>query len=365
MRDDVRAILALARRAAQGDPHAACPQPPVPCEASWRRLGVLADAHGLTGFLHDAARRLPPDAVPAAAADRLETRWRRQKLRTLAQLRAYRTVLAELTAASVPCIVLKGFDLAQRLYPDPGLRPFQDLDLLLRRSDLDSAVAVLSRGGYRRPPAQLPGFLIRRFHFHLPLVHPGNGTLVELHWSPADGAAIGRAFRFDEVYVQSPRTALGYRVLPPALYAAYLLAHADRHGALNPWIVPHPRGDELVCHPHGGNRLIWFVDLARMLRLSPVSGIAEAAAGWGMGAAAARSLYLVHRLLGDTCRPCPPPVRGGGGERLAQARIAALVRDLDGNADWGRPPPLWRTNQHIHLRPIRLLLRERACVPSP
>jgi len=46
-------------------------------------------------------------------------------------------------------IPLKGPALAEALYPDPGLRPFTDLDLLVRREDAARAVALLGERGYR------------------------------------------------------------------------------------------------------------------------------------------------------------------------------------------------------------------------
>ena len=44
-------------------------------------------------------------------------------------------------------IPLKGPALAEALYPDPGLRPFTDLDLLVRREDAARAVALLGEVG--------------------------------------------------------------------------------------------------------------------------------------------------------------------------------------------------------------------------
>ena len=51
-------------------------------------------------------------------------------------------------ATDAPGIVLKGPAISDRLYPDPGLRPYNDLDLLVARRALQDAKAALSAIGY-------------------------------------------------------------------------------------------------------------------------------------------------------------------------------------------------------------------------
>ena len=60
------------------------------------------------------------------------------------------SVVAALREAGVEVVALKGAALAFFHYPEPGLRPMGDLDLLLREPrDLGRATAVLSRAGWR------------------------------------------------------------------------------------------------------------------------------------------------------------------------------------------------------------------------
>jgi hypothetical protein len=329
---------------------------------------ALASQHGLAGFLHRRVERLPEGSLPDAAAVRIETAWRRQKFRTLSHLHLYRSLLSAFASESIPCIVLKGVDLAQRIYPDSGLRPFQDLDLLIRESDLNSARGILARAGYRKLPSQLPSYLMRQYHFHLPFYHRPSGTLVELHWALADQRF---ALRFEDVDDRSKPTDAGYRVLPPMLYAAYLMAHADRHGVVNPWTTHHPRVDELMCHPHSGNRLIWYVDLALLLRDIPsaCAELADAATELGAEAPVRRMCFLLHRRFGGSVlsdrSPEPPPQPAKTlGARLPRKLIDQMLRDLDGRQALDLPAPrLWRTDKRFHLRPVRLLFRERSVAP--
>src|SRR5216684_3176411 len=62
----------------------------------------------------------------------------------------------QVTAQNIPIVALKGIVLAFLAYPDPSLRPMNDIDLLLDEKHLDSAVRILRNLGYSCP-ARLRG----------------------------------------------------------------------------------------------------------------------------------------------------------------------------------------------------------------
>ena len=61
-------------------------------------------------------------------------------------------VLDILHAAGVAALPLKGPVLAAALYPDSALRPFSDLDILVRRPQVPAALQALARNGYALDP---------------------------------------------------------------------------------------------------------------------------------------------------------------------------------------------------------------------
>ena len=61
--------------------------------------------------------------------------------------RALEEALAALAGAGVSPVALKGPVLADRIYPDPPLRPAGDLDLLVAEPELEAAAAALLRMG--------------------------------------------------------------------------------------------------------------------------------------------------------------------------------------------------------------------------
>ena len=79
----------------------------------------------------------------------------------------------------IPCLVLKGGALAYTIYHDPSSRPMRDIDLLLRRDEVDRAQSLLKANGFGQEKAVIP-----KDHFHLPPLYcqvENTSVCVELH----------------------------------------------------------------------------------------------------------------------------------------------------------------------------------------
>ena len=88
---------------------------------------------------------LPAVVTAFLGSERASSSTRAARLR-----RTLRETVANLREAGVEVVALKGAALAFFHYPQPGLRPMGDLDLLLREPrDLGRATAALSRAGWR------------------------------------------------------------------------------------------------------------------------------------------------------------------------------------------------------------------------
>ena len=106
---------------------------------------VTALALGLAPLLHyrlERSGRLLPDARAQAKLSFIRQAEAARQSARQAQLAE---VLARLPA---PPIVLKGAYLAECVYPAPGLRPMNDIDLLFRPDDLPAVGALLAGLGY-------------------------------------------------------------------------------------------------------------------------------------------------------------------------------------------------------------------------
>ena len=88
------------------------------------------------------------DSVPAAARQRLTDGLAASRARHLVMTRELTRVLRHWAAEGIDVIPLKGPVLAEAVYPDAALRPFRDLDLLVRPEDRRRADVALRGLGY-------------------------------------------------------------------------------------------------------------------------------------------------------------------------------------------------------------------------
>src|SRR4051794_5963728 len=138
----------------------------------------LADRR-LLPLIGSRAVEAAPDLVPerfrhAVAAARATAR-----ARGLATEAATTAVSAQLAAADIRALPLKGPLLAAEAHGDIGLRETSDIDLLVTRDSLDAAVNVLSSHGFSGPEG------IRRANglpdLHFEMWHP-DLPRIDLHW---------------------------------------------------------------------------------------------------------------------------------------------------------------------------------------
>jgi hypothetical protein len=115
--------------------------------ADWDTITVTAIALGLAPLLHNslqhAEHTVPPMALAKLAVTRQAHAQRNQAIADqLAEL------LTACAAHHVDALVLKGALLAPAIYPDPALRPMNDIDLLFRPDDLPRVGPILESLGY-------------------------------------------------------------------------------------------------------------------------------------------------------------------------------------------------------------------------
>ena len=214
----------------------------------WQKLIALAERHGLVAFLHRhlAASAIP---IPEMAASDLRARFRSRAHRSLALAGELRRLLDALSGAGVEALAYKGPALAVQAYGDLSLRPFVDLDLLVRPDDAPRALAALAREGYdpvkRLSPAQDAAF--RRVDGDYQLLHRETRALVELHCR-VSSARFGVPLETAELMRRARPVPLGGGEVP----------------------APCPDDALLVACVHGGkhrwHRLEWLCAVAELLR---------------------------------------------------------------------------------------------------
>jgi hypothetical protein len=151
-----------------------------------------------------------------------------------------------LRGVGIDPLLFKGPATAIR-YPEPGLRPMDDIDLLVPPDDADRAEAALTAAGWKL--IQRPGE-----HYDAAFLHPEVPHLpVELHRALSTWDDDGTRLTIQRLWqARRPKSVLGVQtlVLPPEEDLIALAAHAAK-----PF--------------HNFSRLIWAVDLAMLVHDEP------------------------------------------------------------------------------------------------
>jgi hypothetical protein len=180
----------------------ACARPAAATDASPELAALAADprvhwpATGAAAVWQGVAPRLArslvvndaTSAVTPVVEQRLQSAYFSTMARNLALRSELERVVAELHRHGVEVVLLKGAALVPLVHRDPGVRPMEDLDLLVRRDDLARADGAIRSLGYRAAPSAPvadTGHGASRVEFephHLPPLVRADGTVtIELH----------------------------------------------------------------------------------------------------------------------------------------------------------------------------------------
>jgi hypothetical protein len=246
----------------------------------WERVDRLVDsspgladlrAHGLQLL---AARRWRSLGQPVPVDVVSEELW------AVLRNRAARTLLERIRATCEgPIILIKGPAIGA-YYPDPALRPFHDLDLLV--SDAAAAERALLAAGFEPSPAQLHPETI---HHLRPLRMPEIPLYVELHRYPKWIEGLPPP-SLDELLAGTEPAALGVDgilTLTPSYHALVVTAHLWAH-------------DPLV-------RLLRVVDVAVLAEAADWPELDALAAAWRMTKPWNTTIAVARSLLYDEQPP--------------------------------------------------------------
>ncbi|CAM3293590.1 nucleotidyltransferase family protein [Corallococcus soli] len=291
------------------------PATPVPPEEA-DALVKAAVRHGLAGFVEHALSRAGT-ALPEEAHALLRREARAGAARGMGVRALLVRGVEALAAVDVVPVLLKGYGLARRLYPEPLQRATTDVDLLVARAQVPCAVHALEGLGLT---VRASGGDRDDTH-HLELTGPAG--LVELHYRALAG--YGQALEGDALVARAEDAELdGLRVryLRAEDEAVYLALHASNH---------------LL------QRLAWLFDLKLLARAKPHldwDGVVACARETGLPHLAWYAWDAAHRLLGApvperVLQALAPPVW----QRALAARLFSGPRLLD--AALARNKPAW------------------------
>lgn len=251
--------------------------------------------------------------------------------------------------ADFDVLLFKGMDLARRVYPEPGLRPRCDADLLVNpNSFVDLASRLVDRGYQRQTAIDAP--LISRQSCFVRNTASGSAIALDVHWSFSNRPALQQALPIDAVMnraIAAPPPLDAFKV--PDLMDALLIACIHR-----------------IAHHRRDRRAVWLLDLHFLwLALSDKQRkkFADHALSSGVGALCAEGLSGANRYF---CTGVPDPVisalrHNQGSERAAILLDAAHNRWEDFKFDFGSLSGLRSKAAFLrqHLFPDRQYMRQR------
>jgi hypothetical protein len=141
----VSAEAVLSSRAAlSNDPH----------DEEWQEFLRIARKLKVAALLSWNVRRLAEELrsnpLPAAIVAELGSSWQQETARNRMLPAEVDRILRIANAAGISAVVRKGAYLAQCVYPDVGLRPMGDVDLLARPDQAEELAAALDANGYQQ-----------------------------------------------------------------------------------------------------------------------------------------------------------------------------------------------------------------------
>jgi hypothetical protein len=276
----------------------------------WNLVMQLAARHRLLPLLYRHVDALPSGTVPREIRIDLWHIHARTTRHNQVLTDELLKILQVLESHGIPAVPYKGPVLAVAVYGDVGLRPFCDLDILVRPQDLLLARDLLLTRGYRPVPALQPAqeasFLRAKKYHHICLAHQESKITVELHWKTGrDGPAFTATD--DWLWARLVTVKLGEAGVRH-FAAEELLLLLCLHGTAHQW-----------------ESLGWLVDVAEVIRQHPQLDWARlmvAAAKVTGQRRLALGLYLAHHLLDA---PLPDPIRG---RIAAEPRVKTLAGEV-------------------------------------
>jgi len=149
-------------------------------EADWEELVQQSDRHRITPYLYHHLRTVHPDLpTPPDIVGKLRQGHLDNAARNLRLYGHLGKILQLLRDNGVPAIALKGAYLAEQVYAHRALRYLGDLDLLVRKDDLEKVDALLLGMGCRPTiPNRIVGPDNNEFVYEM----PRRDLCVEIHW---------------------------------------------------------------------------------------------------------------------------------------------------------------------------------------
>jgi Uncharacterised nucleotidyltransferase len=227
--------------------------------ADWELLLQKAEEEGVAPLIYwTLCRSGELSACPTAVEGRLRAVYFSVRMNNEALLKELENLTFLFDRAEIPVVALKGICFALTIYPEIGLRPMGDLDLLTPASQVADALRIVKESGYMEiVPEALPGIDSLLSHAVGLQKNAAPFTMLELHHTLVAEKGFMHAVSVDWFWTQtepfqsiSPRWPLNsLLMLSPTAQVLYASAHI------------------MLQHGSHNTNLRWYYDLDRLVRV--------------------------------------------------------------------------------------------------
>jgi Uncharacterised nucleotidyltransferase len=276
-------------------------------------------AQGLAGLFSASAAAGMID-IDAEIAGRLQRQLDAEAIRAV-QLEGELIRLAP-ALEHLGAVVLKGAVLAHAAYPDPLLRPFTDLDVLVPGAGVPHAISVFATYGYQRTrPEPAPGY-DTSVGKAVTLRHPG-GVVIDLHRTLVAGNA-GDGIDVYELLAARRHIPIGSHTVPAPSWEAHLVECA-LHAVVGDGLArPLSLRDIAEVAHHPSLEPVAAAELALRWQMADLVGLGLRAARDGLGLELPNALAALADDA-DVTTPASEPARSAR-SRLDELRSGDLRR---------------------------------------
>lgn len=251
-------------------------------ELDWNYILETARQHGIAPLLYHRIRKTADENVPKHVVEYLRTLYNGNVARNMLLYDALSKVLKAFKHAGIDVIVLKGAALAETVYRDIGLRPFSDIDILVRKRDLQRVKKKLPELGYVLNEEVSPEKYNEEFGCDL--YYAGSVNVLEIHW---DIVRKTKSDRYTRVEIEK----IWERALPAKIAGVDTLMMSPEDMLLH-FCVHLPK--------HRYNRLIWLCDVLEIIAQTDIDWeyVIESAESYRIKAYMYYGLHFTDVLLG-------------------------------------------------------------------
>lgn len=198
----------------------------------WQRVIWIASFHRVIALLYSNLKTTCPDLVPQGILEQLKKIYTNNAVKSFSYSIVLLKIIDLFEKNNIPAIPFKGPTIAEKAYEDLNLRSFGDLDILIKKKDVQRAEKLLLEHGYTAEISFSPPHTQKYLEHENSLsFYHKNSISIDLHWE-ITGRYLLHHLYFEDFEDRLQTTSLLNKKIcsiPDDLMLVYLCIHGTSH----------------------------------------------------------------------------------------------------------------------------------------